>query len=171
MKRIAVFALAGFLAGSVLLAQSRGAETQFSTPFLDEVVRLSNAGTSDATIIAFIHARQARLEWTPTADDLVRLKQAGVSEKVIEYLASIPVAGGHYRERSASASVEAAADDGSDVVAYDTGGGYYYRPDYYPYYWGWGFYGGPYFYPSFVIRRSFRFGHFGHHHFRGRRFR
>src|SRR5262249_46518374 len=106
MKRIAVFALAGFLAGSVLFAQSRRAETQFSSPFLDEVGRLAKGGSSDSPTIASTPARQARLERTPTADDLVRLKQAGVSEKVIEYLASIPVAEGHYRERSASASVE-----------------------------------------------------------------
>lgn len=165
MKRITVLALAGLLAGSVLSAQARRAATQFSTPLLDEVVRLSNAGTSDSTIIAFIHARQARLEWAPTADDLVQLKQAGVSEKVVEYLASIPVAGSRERSRRRSAYVESTQDDGSDVVAYDSGG-YYYRP-YYPYYWGWGFYGGPYFYPGFVIRGGFRFGG----HFHGRRFR
>ena len=123
---------------------------------------MSAAGTSDATLISFIHARRARLEPGPSADDLIRLKQAGVSEKVIEYLAGISSAGSRNRESRGYVSTEAASD-GSDVVAYDSPGGHYYRP--YAYDWGWGFYG-PYIYPGFAIR-----GRFGFHHFHGRRFR
>jgi hypothetical protein len=158
MKRILVLALFGSLSASLLAAQSGRAPTQFSSPILDEVARLSAAGASDATLISFIHARGSRLE-APTADDLIRLKQAGVSEKVIGYLAGFSPRD-RRQDRRRVAREDNASDDGSDVVAYDGSG--YDRP--YPYvyaggYWGpyWGYY-----YPGFI---GFR-GGFGH--FRGR---
>jgi hypothetical protein len=163
MKRILILVLFASLAASLLAAQTRRSQSQFSSPVLDEVARLSAAGTSDATLISFIHARRARLEPGPSADDLIRLKQAGVSEKVIEYLAGISSAGDRRRDQQRSVRREdSSSDDGSDVVAYDSPGGYSYRP--YPYDWGWGFYG-PYIYPGFAIRGRFGF------HFHGRRFR
>jgi hypothetical protein len=165
MKRILTLVLFGSLTASLLTAQARSAPTQFSSPVLDEVARLSAGGASDATILAFLHARRARLESAPSADDLIRLKQIGVSEKVIQYLAGISSAPQRGRERRRAVRNDDVSDDGSDVVAYDSPGGYYGRP-YYPYLYVGGFYGGPFFYPGFVFR-----GGFGRGHFHGRRFR
>jgi hypothetical protein len=162
MKRILVLALFGCLSASLLAAQSGRAPTQFSSPILDEVARLSAAGASDATLISFIHARGSRLE-APTADDLIRLKQVGVSEKVIGYLAGLSPRD-RRQDRQRVARDDNTSDDGSDVVAYDSPGGYYGR-SYYPYLYVGGFYG-PFFYPGFGFR-----GGFGRGHFHGRRFR
>jgi hypothetical protein len=164
MKRILTLVLFGSLTASFLTAQARSAPTEFSSPVLDEVARLSAGGASDATILAFLHARRARLESAPSADDLIRLKQIGVSEKVIEYLAGISSPIDRGRERRRAVRNEDAPDDGSDVVAYDSPGGYYGRP-YSSYLFMGGFYS-PFFYPGFVFR-----GGFGHRHFHGRRFR
>src|SRR5438105_744602 len=60
MKRILTLVLFGSLTASLLTAQARSAPTQFSSPVLDEVARLSAGGASDATILAFLHARRAR---------------------------------------------------------------------------------------------------------------
>jgi hypothetical protein len=165
MKRILTLVLFGSLTASLLTAQARRAPTQFSSPVLDEVARLSAGGASDATILAFLHARRARLESAPSADDLIRLKQIGVSEKVIEYLAGISSSPDRGRERRRAVRSDDASDDGSDVVAYDSPGGYYGRP-YSSYLFVGGFYS-LFFYPGFVIRG----GGFGRGHFHGRRFR
>ena len=164
MKRILTLVLFGSLTASLLTAQARRAPTQFSSPVLDEVARLSAGGASDATILAFLHARRARLESPPSADDLIRLKQIGVSEKVVEYLAGIPVAGDRPRGLRRVVRDEDASD-GSDVVAYDSPGGYYGRP-YSSYLFVGGFYS-PFFYPGFVFRGGFGHRHFHFHH--GRR--
>jgi len=174
MKRIPILVLFATLNASLLAAQSRSAPSQFSNPVLDEVARMAAAGSSDTTLVAYIRARRARLEPGPTADDLIRLKQVGVSEKVIEYLAGISSGGERRRDERRYVRKEASSDnDGSDVVAYDSPGGYYARPyypyPYYPYLYDGGFYG-PFFYPGFVFRGGFR-GGFGRGHFHGRRFR
>jgi len=167
MKHIPILVLFATLNASLLVAQSRSAPSQFSNPVLDEVARMAAAGSSDTTIVAYIRARRARLEPGPTADDLIRLKQVGVSERVIEYLAGISSGGERRRDERRYVRREASSDDdGSDVVAYDSPGGYYGRP-YYPYLYVGGFYG-PFFYPGFVFRGGFR-GGFGRFH--GRRFR
>ncbi len=88
MKRLAVFTAVFILGASLASAQTRQS-FHFSNPLLNEVVRMSNAGIGNETIIAYVKARQARLEGSLTADDLIALREAGVGESVIHFLASV----------------------------------------------------------------------------------
>src|SRR5262245_15697204 len=101
MKRLAVFSSVLMLAlcASVATGQTRPrystapySDAQYSTrsanPILGEVVRMSNAGMRAETIIAYVKARESRLE-PLTADDLIELRRANVAEPVIQYLASV----------------------------------------------------------------------------------
>ena len=166
MKRLAVFSavLMLLLGASFAAAQTpppRSA-THFSNPLLNEVVRMSNAGMRNETIIAYVRARQSRLEAELTADDLIELRRAGVDESVIQYLAgAASFAGGGSSDRDVRYSGESGE---GETVAVDPG----YTGRYYggwgwgwgwPYSgWGWGW-GWPY-YGSVVI--GGRFGHGGH---------
>lgn len=88
MKRNLVLSAVLLFVALNALGQSRR-EARFANPLLDDVVQMSRAQLPEATILAFVHARQARLETDVTADDLIRLHHAGVSDRVVGYIAGI----------------------------------------------------------------------------------
>src|SRR5262249_50783428 len=80
----------GFLMKVPALAQpapARPAARHFSNRILDDVVRMSHAGISDDSIIAYVRARMPRLSHDLTPEDLGSLQQAGVSENVVRFIA------------------------------------------------------------------------------------
>ncbi|HKA36877.1 MAG TPA: hypothetical protein VKH43_08660 [Thermoanaerobaculia bacterium] len=92
MKRLAAFSAILMLALCASVASAQTSRPQYTTqsgnPILNEVVRMSSAGMRAETIIAYVRARQSRLD-PLTADDLIELRRAGVDETVIQYLASV----------------------------------------------------------------------------------
>jgi uncharacterized membrane protein YgcG len=62
---------------------------QFDNPLLNDVVQMTRAQLSDATIIAYVRSRRTRLQADITANDLIRLRRAGVSDTVISFVASV----------------------------------------------------------------------------------
>ena len=108
MKRLAIFTAVLILGASLASAQARHS-SQFSNPLLNEVVRMSNAGIGNETIIAYVKARQARLEGVLTADDLIALRESGVGEPVINFLASVTGFGVSAGSLDAGQSVRLAA--------------------------------------------------------------
>lgn len=90
MKRAAVRAalalllLAGPAAGQ---GEPRPAR-RFANPLLDDVAAMTRAEIPDATILAFLRVRRARLESDITAQDLVRLRDDGVHDEILRYIAS-----------------------------------------------------------------------------------
>src|SRR6266496_3999351 len=91
------------------LGQSRQ-QARFANPLLDDVVEMSRAQLPEATILAFLRARQARLETDVTADDLIRLHRAGVSDRVVESIASISGLENRPADREREAGVTFNAD-------------------------------------------------------------
>ena len=179
MKRLAVFSAILFLAlgASVAAAQTHShaaPATHFSNPLLNDIVRMSAAGMRNDTIIAYVRARQSRLDVALTADDLIELRRAGVEEPVIQYLASVAsFAGGG----SSTAPAPRYSNDSGEGETVAVDPGYSGYPRYYggwgwgwgwgwPYY-GYGWWGGPYWGGSIVI--GGRFGHGGHFGGHGRR--
>src|SRR5262249_57759152 len=95
---------------------------QFNNRILDDVVRMSHAGISDDSIIAYVRARMPRLSHDLTPEDLGSLQQAGVSENVVRFIAeSTGMNGG---PRGISADVQAGYGDTVpiDPGAYGNGG-------------------------------------------------
>jgi hypothetical protein len=156
MKRLAILAAIFILSAAAALAQT-GAHSQQSNPLLNDVVRMTKAGMSDTTIVAYVKARHAGTD-SVSADDLIQLRRAGVGEPVIQYLAGV-----------------AALDEGRSEgdVTYDSraGTGYPVEPAYdggYVSPYGYGYYpydGGGYFSTSvvFIGGRPFLRHHFFHH--------
>jgi hypothetical protein len=153
---------------------SRRPSSQKAT-LLEDLVRLTKAGLSDETILAYAKAHRGELPPTVSAEDLLWLRNSGVSEEVIRYMTAIEV-------RAADQDTE----DTSEDVAYDSGetAGYssaspydqsypysesepypesYYN-DYYPYFdYGFGF---DYPYPVyFFVDGAGFFGRFRHRGF------
>ena len=176
MKRNLVFSAVLLFVALNALGQSRR-EARFANPLLDDVVQMSRAQLPEATILAFVRARQARLETDVTADDLIRLHHAGVSDRVVGYIASVSGLENRPARRDREPGVEYDSSGSSDVAPADPGDGdVAIDPD--PYGpvdggWGWGWGGYPYWYdysPFFygggvvVIRGGGRFHHrgFGH---------
>jgi hypothetical protein len=109
MKRAVVFSF--FLACSgVLLADSPDSRSPSLEPpsLLQKLVRLTNEGLSDETILAYAKAHRFELPPRVSTEDLFRLRKSGVSETVIRYMSAIDV-----RASDAGAA---------EVVAYDSGG-------------------------------------------------
>lgn len=163
MKRMAAFLAILFLGTCLASAQTKQSSARFSNPLLNDVVRMSDAGMRPDTIVAYVKARESRLDMALTADDLIELRRANVHEHVIEYLASAASFAGAGRSGAVRRRPAADYDEG-ETVAVDPG---YSRPSYgwgwgwgwgWPYYGGW--WGGPYWGGTVVI--GGRFGHRGH---------
>lgn len=157
-------------------------------PLLQDLVRLTNAGSSDVTVLAYAKAHRLELPPELSDSDLRWLRDSGVSELVVRYMAAIDVRASRERapEDVAYGSDEDAArpraeysssesDDDSSGGSYperyagNSGDNYssnyadgsydaYPGYDYYPWY-GYGYYP----YPLFFVDRD---GFF--HRFRGR---
>ncbi len=185
MKRSVAFSVILILGAAIAFAQAEPSSTRFSTPLLNDVVRMTKAGLSDATIVAYVKVRRARLDSILSADDLIQLRRAGVSETVTGYLASVTAVDvGQRREgRDEEATYDSREGRAYPVEpAYGGGYAYPYGYGYYPPYGG-GFFstsvfiGRPFFHRHFFFQRPFfsdRFffrDHFFHRpFFHGRRF-
>jgi len=60
---------------------------RFANPLLDDVVQMAHAEVPDATILAYLRVRRARLETDVSAQDLIELQKQGVSDEILEYIA------------------------------------------------------------------------------------
>lgn len=140
---------------------------RFANRLLDDVVYMSRAELPEETILAFVRARQARLETDVTADDLIRLHRAGVDDRVVAYIASVSGLENRPADRDQGPDYDSdrsSADPGDGDVAVEP-------EPYGPVYdgWGWGGYPywydySPFFYGGVVIRGGGRFHHRGFHH-------
>ncbi len=92
----------------LLLADSPGTgrAAREQAPLLRDLVRMTNAGFSDETVLEYAKAHRAELPSLVSADDLLWLRKSGVSETVVRYMTAIDV----------RASEEGAGED----VAYDS---------------------------------------------------
>jgi hypothetical protein len=136
IKRSAPLLVISIFVSAIAFAQGESSPTRFSNPFLNDVARMTKAGLSDATIVAYVKARRARLDSELSADDVIRLRRTGISEAVIQYLASVtPLDEG----RSGEARQGDVTYDSGDGTAYPVepayDGGYVnpYGYGYYPY--------------------------------------
>jgi hypothetical protein len=98
IKRSVSLAVVSIFVSAFAFAQGEFSSTRFSNSFLNDVVRMTKAGLSDATIVAYVKARRARLDSELSADDLIQLRRSGVTETVTQYLARITVDVGQYGE-------------------------------------------------------------------------
>ena len=161
MKRLAAFTAVFILGASLASAETRQS-VQFSNPLLNEVVRMSNAGIGNETIIAYVKARQARLEGGLTADDLIGLREAGVGASVVQFLASATGLGVGPNEPGV-ASYEAGEGETVAVNPGVYGEPYAYGYPYGGWGWGWdGWWGYPGFYGSVVVGGGHGHGRGGH---------
>jgi hypothetical protein len=169
MKHALAFS-AILLLGASLASAEPGPSRRFSNRVFTDVVEMTRAGLSDATIVAYVKARRSRLDSDVSAGDLIRLRQAGVSETVVGYIAGItgldagPSDRGneaYYDSREATASpVEPSyAEDEAYSYAYGYPYGYAYG---YPYWYGYGPYSSTTF---FFGGRSFHGGGFSNRGF------
>ena len=113
MKRAVAISL--FLACSgLLLADSPGSggPARQEPPLLRDLVRMTGAGLSDATVLAYAKAHRLELPPELSADDLVWLRKSGVSETVVQYMAAIDV------RAPDAAEGEDAADDSEETSGY-----------------------------------------------------
>ena len=164
MKRSVALSVVSIFVSAFAFAQGESSPTRFSNPFLNDVVRMTKAGLSDATIVAYVKARPARLDSELSADDLIQLRRTGVSETVIQYLARVTADVGQYRESYDSRDGRAYPVEPVYTVPYGYG-------DNYPLYAGGyfsssvAFVGRPFFHHRVFFRRPFP-----RRHFFGRRF-
>ncbi len=112
---------------------------------VDDVVRMSQAGVSEETIVSFVHNARGRFD--VSADDVIAMTNANVSKSVIRAVV----------DESAARNNGRYADGRSTTVVVSPG---YYG---YPYY-GYGY--SPYYYDPFFYGPSLSFG-FGFGGFRG----
>jgi hypothetical protein len=116
---------------------------------VDDVIRMSQAGVSEETIISFVHNARGRFD--VSADDVIAMTSANVSKGVIKVVVD-----------------EAAARNDRDYRAGDQRPNVVVAPSVYaPYgYYGYGYY--PYYYdPFFYPRVSLNFGFVGRGFFGG----
>jgi hypothetical protein len=92
MKRAIAFSFVLACAG-VLLADSPDSRSpsRESPPLLQDLVRMSSGGFSDATVLAYAKAHRAELPPEVSTQDLLWLRRSGVGEPVIRYMAAIDV--------------------------------------------------------------------------------
>jgi hypothetical protein len=100
MKRAVFFSFL-LACGGVLLADS----PRDSRSLLQDLVRMTNAGLSDATILVYAKEHRRELPSEVSAEDLRWLRQSGVGEPVVRYMAAIDV-------RSEDGGAEADEGDG-----------------------------------------------------------
>jgi hypothetical protein len=181
MKRAIVLSFLLACSG-VLLADSPDSRSPSLEPpsLLQDLVRLTNGGLSDETILAYAKTHRVELPPKVSTDDLLWLRKSGVSETVVRYMAAIDVRASDAGaaevvayDSNRAAGYSAAADSYSDYSADSDYGSYpdsyydsypdSYSNDYYPVY-GAGYYPYPVYY--FVNRGGF----FGRFHRRGRGF-
>ncbi len=107
MKRAVAFffllACSGLLLGD---SPDPGRAPREPAPLLEDLARLTKAGFSDETVLAYAKAHRAEAPSLIAADDLLRLRESGVSEAVIRYMAAI--------------DVRASDQGGEEDVAYET---------------------------------------------------
>jgi hypothetical protein len=169
MKHALAFS-AILLLGASLASAEPGPSRRFSNRLFTDVVEMTRAGLSDATIVAYVKARRSRLDSDASAGDLMRLRQAGVSETVVGYIAGITGLDGvqsgpgneaAYDSREATVEPSYAEDE-----AYSYAYGYPYWYAYgYPYWYGYGprfsttfFFGGRSFHGRGFSNRGFGHG-------------
>ena len=143
---------------------------RFSNRLLEDVVQMTRAGLSDATIVAYVKSRSSRFDGDVTADDLIRLQRAGVSETVVRYIASVAGVDNAPGRRDndvtydSRGSDEGSAEpsDGEDVtvaVGPPDGYGYPYWYGYSPYWYAYSpFFSGGVFFRGRGFSRGGRFG-------------
>ena len=170
MKRTAILSVI-LLLGSLTVLAEAAPPRRFSNRMFQDVVEMTRAGLSDATIVAYVRSRRARLEGDINADDLIRLRQAGVSETVVGYIAGLE----GMQSPPARSGGDVAYDSRGEVVAEDSYGddvAYSYASIYpYPYWYGWWGYPYWYGYSPFFTGRVFIGGRFGGRRFDHRGFR
>jgi hypothetical protein len=151
------------LLGASLASAEPGPSRRFSNRLFTDVVEMTRAGLSDATIVAYVKARGSRLDSDVSAGDLIRLRQAGVSETVVGYIAGITGLDGGQSGSDNEAVYDSRESPVEPSYAEDDAYSYPYG---YPYWYGYG----PYFSTSFFFGgRSFHgrgfsnrgFGHGG----------
>ncbi len=160
-------ACAILILGVSLASAEPGPSPRFSNRLFIDVVEMTRAGLSDATIVAYVKARRSRLDADIDAGDLIRLRQAGASEAVVGYIAGIT-------------GLDAGQNSPDDEKSYDSDEATpspvepsYAEDEAYPYAYGypyWHAYGYPYWYgydpyfstTFFVGGRSFHGRGFGH---------
>jgi len=179
-----LLACSGFLLGDTSSSQIPAARP---APLVEELVRMTRAGASDATVLAY--ARAHRLELPPEVSDgdLRWLRESGVNPRVVSYMSAIDVRASDEPQQEPGASAPGSellpgaspygneseqetvpvnpsdqyAGGSSDVYPepyVDASSPYFY--DSYPWYGYW-----PYPYAFFAIANPFFFGNFcGHHH-------
>src|SRR5262249_4546730 len=113
-----LFAVLLFASLSALAQPARSG--RFANPLLDDVVQMTRAQLPEQTILAFLRARQTRLETDVTADDLARLHRAGVSDRVVSFIAGVSGLDDRSPRRSDEPRV-ADDSDGSSPVPMDPG--------------------------------------------------
>jgi hypothetical protein len=125
MKRAIV--LSFLLASSgVLLGDSPDSRSpSLERPLLlQDLVRLTNGGLSDETILAYAKAHRVELSPKVSTDDLLWLRKSGVSESVIRYMAAIDV------RASDEGAEEDVGYDSDEARAYSAAGDSYSDGDY-----------------------------------------
>lgn len=182
MKRAVAFsfllACSGVLLGDSPYSPYSQRQPIQQATLLEDLVRLTRAGLSDETILAYAKAHRGELPSEVSAEDLLWLRKSGVSETVIRYMAAIEVRPPDYgTDAGTGTEGEDQAYDSGEAAAYSsnypysesypyygTGEPYpeaYYN-DYYPYFDG-GFY---YPYPVyFFVDGGGFFGRFRHRGF------
>ena len=125
MKRAIVFSFL-LACSAILLGDSPGSSMQArdSRSLLQDLVRMTNAGFSDETILVYAKAHRLELPSEVSTDDLLWFRKSGVGESVIRYMAAIDV-------RSADGGAGQDADDGDDAYDSDEALRYSARPDSY----------------------------------------
>src|SRR5713101_6351484 len=136
MKRTAVLS-AILLLGALAVSAEPASARRFSNPLFNDVVQMTRAGLSDATIVAYVKARRARLEADVNADDLIRLRQAGVSESVFGYIAGVEGMNVPPRASGGDVAYDSSDSSGSAETSYGEDEAYSYASVYpYPYWYG-----------------------------------
>jgi hypothetical protein len=90
----------------------------------DEIVRLTRAGLSEETVLAYAKAHRGDLPSVVTDERLRQLRQSGVGNKVIRYLTAIDV-----RASSDTGSTQGADDSESVEETYRSSGAYPYASE------------------------------------------
>jgi hypothetical protein len=162
MKRSVALSVILVFAAAIAVAQAESSSTRFSSPLLNDIVRMSKSGLSDATVVAYVKARLAWLDSILSAEDLIKMRRAGVSETVTQYLASVTAID---TARSGEGRRGEMTYDSREGTVYPVepvyGGGYDYPYGYYPPYFSSSavFIGRPFFHHRFFFHHPFSFSH------------
>src|SRR5262249_17851667 len=167
---VALLACSAILLGS---QTSPGSSTRKTSRLLDELVQMTQSGSSDADVLAYAQAHRRELPPELSDRDLRYLREAGVSARVVNYMSAIDVRPSDEQLRESPAYPEdsvppdgsyanpANPDQQSEDVPYGNGdmNGYVSSPDSYagsPY--GSGGWGGGYCDPFWDFGCSYPFG-------------